>query len=134
MGGENLSLKDSLTIHWWDGEELGSPALGVVAQSWHHPNIPEPLLTLWLDSVMPCAGFTLQGFSGTWHWAMTGRKETPNPPSWGVPAWAGLVLQEPFPPIFLVSWCLQRWGEHPGSVCGSEELRYLGASGLGKIP
>lgn len=41
-----------------DGEELGSPALGVVAQSWHHPNVPEPPR---LDSAMPCAGFTLPG-------------------------------------------------------------------------
>lgn len=44
-----------------DNEELGSPALGMVTQSWHHPNIPEALLTPRLDSALPCAGFTLPG-------------------------------------------------------------------------
>lgn len=118
-----------------DGEELGSPALGVVAQSWHHPNIPDPPL-------IPSAGLSdalcriqpsrdSQG-AGTGLW-LAGRRPQSSP-SWGLPAQSGLVLQEPFPPIFLISWCLQRWGKHPGSACGSEELRYLGASGLGKIP
>lgn len=118
-----------------DGKGLGSPGLGVVAQSWHHPNIPEPPL-------IPSAGLgdalcrihpsrDSQG-PGTGLWPEGRRPQSP--PSWGLPAWSGLVLQELFPPIFLVSWCLQRWGEHTGSVCGSEELRYLGSSGLGKIP
>lgn len=118
-----------------DGEELGSPALGVVAQSWHHPNIPDPPL-------IPSAGLSdalcriqpsrdSQG-AGTGLW-LAGRRPQSSP-SWSLPAQSGLVLQEPFPPIFLISWCLQRWGKHPGSACGSEELRYLGASGLGKIP
>lgn len=118
-----------------DDEELGSPALGMVAQSWHHPNIPEPPLISSaglsdaLCRIQPSRDSQGPG-TGLW----LGGRRPQSSLSWGLPARSGLVLQEPFPPIFLVSWCLQRWGKHPGSVCGSEELRYLGASGLGKIP
>lgn len=122
MGGENLSPKDSLPIHWciW-GKGM--------ARNWgHHPNIPGPPL-------IPPAGFPLPGtLRDLAPGCGQGEGDPKSPPSWGLPARSGLVFQEPFPPIFLVSWCLRRWGEHAGSVCGSEELGYLGTSGLGEIP
>lgn len=130
-------------IHWpfiaflgqGDGEEQGSPALGVVAQSWHHSNIPKPPLisSAGLRDAL-CRIHPSRDSQGTGTGLWLGGRRPQSPPSWALPAWSGLVLQEPFPHIFLVSWCLQRWGEHPGSICGSEELRYLGASRLGKIP
>lgn len=67
-----------------DGEELGSPALGVVTQSWHHPNIPDPPFDpLSWTQRCPVQDSAFQGFSGSWHWAVAGRKETPKLPELG---------------------------------------------------
>lgn len=65
---------------------------------------------------------------------MAGAKETPKPSELGFASLvrsgvAGAVSTHLFGLVVFAEM-----GEHAGSVCGSEELRYLGSSGLGKIP
>lgn len=82
MGGENFSLNDSLNIHlciWGKGMVRNRGH-----QPWHHPDIPEPPLipSAGLSHAL-CRNSPFQGFSGTWHWAVAGGKETPKPPELG---------------------------------------------------
>lgn len=127
------------------GRESGSPApslaLGAVTQSRQHPNPPEP----WLDPLgqarlCPTQDLPLQGCSGTRHWAVAGRRRPPKPPE---PAFAGSVRAGGAGAIsthLFGQVVFAKMGKkNPGSGCGLEELRYLGAAvcwtpGPGKHP